>query len=71
MSSRIGEMRRAYTAAGYTITLTRGGHYKFSHPEMTSLVFTSATPSDSRAYKNLRATLKRKTKNFGKRLADR
>ena len=71
MSSRIGEIRRAYTAAGYTITLTRGGHYKFSHPQMAGLVFTSSTPSDSRAAKNLRATLKRKTQNFGRRLADR
>jgi hypothetical protein len=38
---------------------------------MTGLVFTSSTPSDARAHKNLRATLKRKTQNFGKRLADR
>jgi len=51
----LGEIRRAYTAAGFTISLTRRGHLKFSHPQMAGPVFTSSTPSDNRAMKNLSA----------------
>lgn len=45
---------------GFTATRTAGGHLRFSHPAISGCVFGPSTPSDHRAVKNLRATLKRK-----------
>lgn len=39
--------------------ITRNGHVKLTHPDGT-IVFTSFSPSDHRAQKNLRSMLRRK-----------
>jgi predicted RNA binding protein YcfA (HicA-like mRNA interferase family) len=59
-SSRMNEVRRALEREGYTVVKTRGGHWRFEHPNMVGPVFAPDTPSDQRGLKNLRALLKRK-----------
>lgn len=50
----------AAKARGWTATLTRKGHIKLTHPcHPGKSVFTSSTPSDPRATKNLVAMLRR------------
>lgn len=59
-SSRMKEIRRALAREGFTATKTRGGHWRFEHPQMDGPVFAPDTPSDGRGVKNLRAMLRRK-----------
>lgn len=59
-SSRMREVRRELERDGYVIAKTRGGHWRFEHPDMIGPVFAPDTPSDYRGLKNLRALLKRK-----------
>jgi len=49
------------TRKGYSVRRTNGGHYAVTHPNLKGVqVFCASTPSDHRAYKNLRATVRRK-----------
>lgn len=59
-SAQMKEARRDLERHGFTATKTRGGHWKFEHPDMDGPVFAPDTPSDYRAIKNLYATLRRK-----------
>lgn len=59
-SSKMKELRRGLERRGFTITKTRGGHWRFEHPDMEGPVFGPDTPSDHRGMKNLLATLRRK-----------
>ena len=59
-SSQMKEVRRALARAGFTATKTRGGHWRFEHPQMCGPVFAPDTPSDHRGVKNLIALLRRK-----------
>ena len=62
MSSRteMRKVRRQLERSGFTATKTRGGHWKFGHPNMEGVVFAPDTPSDHRAIKNLHAELRRR-----------
>lgn len=59
-SSQTKEMRRELVRQGFTATKTRGGHWRFEHPQMEGPVFAPDTPSDHRGMKNLFALLRRK-----------
>jgi predicted RNA binding protein YcfA (HicA-like mRNA interferase family) len=54
------EVRRQLERQGFIATKTRGGHWRFEHPDMIGVVFAPDTPSDHRGIKNLQATLRRK-----------
>lgn len=62
MSTRSDMMKlvRMLERDGFTAVHTGGGHLCLRHPGFSGCVFTSSTPSDHRAVKNLRAMLKRK-----------
>jgi hypothetical protein len=61
MTSReICAERRRLERAGFRVTVTGGNHLKIMHPVMIGPVFMSSTPSDRRAIRNLRATLRRR-----------
>lgn len=49
---------RAAQAEGWEVTKTRGGHWKFKAPN-GDVIFTGSTPSDKRAWLNVRAHLRR------------
>lgn len=59
-SSQMKEVRRALARAGFTPPKTRGGHWRFEHPQMCGPVFAPDTPSDHRGVKNLMSLLRRK-----------
>lgn len=59
-SSQMKQIRRALEQEGFTAIKTRGGHWRFDHPNMIGPVFAPDTPSDHRGLKNLMATLRRK-----------
>jgi predicted RNA binding protein YcfA (HicA-like mRNA interferase family) len=59
-STQMKEARRELERQGFTATKTRGGHWRFEHPDMDGPVFAPDTPSDHRAVKNLYAMLRRK-----------
>lgn len=59
-SSQMKEVRRTLERAGFVATKTRGGHWRFEHPDMLGPVFAPDTPSDHRGVKNLMAMLRRK-----------
>ena len=59
-SGQMKEIRRQLARQGFSATKTRGGHWRFSHPNMAGPVFSPDTPSDHRGIKNLHATLRRK-----------
>jgi predicted RNA binding protein YcfA (HicA-like mRNA interferase family) len=59
-SNQMKEARRQLERAGFIATKTRGGHWRFEHPNMDGPVFAPDTPSDHRGLKNLHATLRRK-----------
>lgn len=63
MATRIGDketarLARHAEAAGWTVDKTRNNHIVFAAPTGQK-VFTSSTPGDKRATKNLRAQLRR------------
>lgn len=60
-SNQMKEARRELERQGYLASKTRGGHWRFDHPDMDGPVFAPDTPSDHRGIKNLRAMLRRKT----------
>ena len=62
-SSQMKEARRQLERDGFTATKTRGGHWKFEHPDMDGPVFTADTPSDHRGIKNFHAMLRRKMRS--------
>lgn len=45
-------------AQGFTISLTNGGHYKWTSPT-GAFMYTSQTPSDVRAFHRIRSDLRR------------
>ena len=57
------EARRQLARQGFTATKTRGGHWRFEHPDMEGPVFAPDTPSDHRGMKNLFAMLRRKMRS--------
>jgi predicted RNA binding protein YcfA (HicA-like mRNA interferase family) len=59
-SSSMKKVRRSLERKGFTATKTRGGHWRFEHPDMDGPVFAPDTPSDRRGVRNLMATLRRK-----------
>ncbi|KSV76028.1 hypothetical protein N185_16400 [Sinorhizobium sp. GW3] len=63
-SSQMKEARRELERQGFIATKTRGGHWRFKHPNMDGPVFAPDTPSDNRALKNLFATLRRKMRRI-------
>jgi predicted RNA binding protein YcfA (HicA-like mRNA interferase family) len=54
------EVRRSLERQGFTMSKTRGGHWRFDHPHMDGPVFAPDTPSDHRGIKNMMAALRRK-----------
>lgn len=60
----ISELLRKLRRAGYEVVISRGGHYKLTHSLMMGAVFTSLTPSDRRAIRNVEAMLKRKRREY-------
>jgi predicted RNA binding protein YcfA (HicA-like mRNA interferase family) len=52
--------RRQLTRLGFSATRTRGGHWRFEHPDMDGPVFAPDTPSDRRGIKNFYAMMLRK-----------
>ncbi len=62
-SSQMKEARRRLGRCGFSMTKTRGGHWRFEHPDMDGPVFAPDTPSDHRGIKNLRAMLRRKMRS--------
>jgi predicted RNA binding protein YcfA (HicA-like mRNA interferase family) len=59
-TTQMKETRRELERQGFTATKTRGGHWRFEHPDMDGPVYAPDTPSDHRAIKNLQAMLRRK-----------
>ena len=59
MVDSIGKFRREIDRLGWHTERTSGGHLRCSHPRAAYHVFAASTPSDSRAWKNLRASMKR------------
>ena len=58
---RSKELKRIIALAirqGYSVELRNNGHYKFTAPT-GRFIFTSGTPSDRRAIKNILADLKK------------
>ncbi|MCO5961084.1 type II toxin-antitoxin system HicA family toxin [Sinorhizobium meliloti] len=62
-SSQMKEARRLLERQGFIATKTRGGHWRFEHPNMNGPVFAPDTPSDHRGMNNLFATLRRKMRS--------
>ena len=62
-SSEMKEVRRQLERQGFIATKTRGGHWRFEHPNMEGFVFAPDTPSDPRAIMNFRAQLRRKMRS--------
>jgi hypothetical protein len=44
---------------GFEIEHTGGGHLKLMHPLLSAPIFTGSTPSDGRALKNLKASIRK------------
>ncbi len=59
-SSQMKEVRRDLQRCGFSITKTRGGHWRIEHQDMPGPVFAPDTPSDHRGIRNLMAMLRRK-----------
>jgi len=59
-SSQMKEARRHLARLGFTVVKTRGGHWRFEHPQMDGPVFAPDTPSDFRSIRNFFAVLRRK-----------
>lgn len=57
-SDRHRELVLQLLSRGWTIRRGRGGHYKLSHPSGKTVVV-SRSPSDHRAWLNLRASIRR------------
>ena len=44
---------------GWDWTISLGGHIRWTHPQTPWIVYTSATPSDSRAFQRVKRDFKR------------
>jgi predicted RNA binding protein YcfA (HicA-like mRNA interferase family) len=55
----ISKRIRAIEALGWNVSHTRGTHLRCSHPKASRTVFTAGTPSDHRAWMNLKHELRR------------
>lgn len=53
------ELRRIAEAAGWTVTMTSGGHLRWAAPS-GAIVFSSSSPSDWRAVHKHRSELRKK-----------
>ncbi len=62
MVDSIGKMRREIARLGWRTERTLGGHLRCSHPGAAHYIYAASTPSDYRAWKNLRASMKRALK---------
>ena len=62
-SSTMKKARRQLERLGFNATKTRGGHWRFDHPNMEGPVFAPDTPSDNRAIKNFHAELRRRMRS--------
>ncbi len=60
----IKKLLRRAKAAGWSATISGGGHIRLQHPE-GGLIFGPMTPSDHRSYKNFRSELKKRGINVG------
>ena len=62
-STRVREVKRMVrdlTRLGWTVTMSKGGHYKARSPNRKiPIIVIPATPGDHRALKNLKAVLRR------------
>ena len=58
MSKPVKNLVKAAERQGWAVTLRKGGHLKWQAPS-GYVYFSSATPSDHRAIKNLTADLRR------------
>ena len=53
-------MIRLAQSQGWTVSLTNGGHYRWTPPRKDApLVITASTPSDLRALKNIKSRLRK------------
>ncbi len=60
MRGLLKELARQALAQGWRVEYTGTGHWKwYPPPPAAGLVVTSSTPSDSRAFKNIEADLRR------------
>ena len=50
---------RKWEDEGWTVTSTKGGHLKLTHPKVSMPIFTGSTPSDSRSIRNHEAFMKK------------
>lgn len=54
----LSKIAKQAEAQGWSITLTNGGHFKWTSPE-GGFMYTSQTPSDVRAFHRIRSDLRR------------
>lgn len=59
LSKPVKELVAWAEAQGWTVTLTRGGHLRYTHPNVSGVVFGAQTPSDHRGVRNAKARLDR------------
>lgn len=60
--SRNTELRRflrELVGRGWTVEKRKHGHYALHNPRLKALIFAPGTPSDHRAFANLRAQIQR------------
>lgn len=62
--SEMRKLRRALQRGGFSVAKTRGGHWRFEHPDMIGSVFAPDTPSDYRGVRNFRAELRRRMRGL-------
>lgn len=60
------QLQREYEARGWTIERTGNNHLRWKPPGGGQPIFSSATPSEWRSLKNLRARLRRAEKAAGR-----
>ena len=59
MSRDITHLKRVASKAGWTVGMTNGGHVYFLPPTGGGKIYTSSTPSDVKAIRNVKARLRR------------
>ena len=58
MKKDMAQLMDTAKSQGWSIELAKGGHFKWVSPS-GAVVFTSCTPSDKRAFKNIQSDLRR------------
>ncbi|WP_114906857.1 type II toxin-antitoxin system HicA family toxin [Ornithinimicrobium murale] len=61
------QLRREYESRGWTVERTSNDHLRWTPPFKATPVFSASTPSEYRAFKNLRSTLRRTERAAGRR----